>query len=560
MSYLTARSRRIAGLPGQPAVPTARSTRTASRAILIRVAVHLPVWLPFLAVVAGSMRGNWHVVGDGAEIAWHSWTTLAGQPPLVGQPTRLGHNLYDPGPLEYWLLAVPVHIDPVRGVLWGSALCCMAAASLAIEATRSILGQAGGMLTGGLILVMIEWSPTLAIKPYWNPCFGAFFYAAALAACWAVMSGRCRWWPAVVVTASAAAQAHLMFAVASAGLTLLAFTVGVFARPGAKSSYRWAAGGLIAGMVCWSGPLIQQFTGQPGNLGALASRQAGPYTGFVFALKTLTAFTQPASQWRAHPAPAQGTLVEGRSPVWAAAILAITSLAMFLAVLTPGQRPRGSVAAIALLVSAAELLTFSRIPLTGISTLPYLAFAMLPAGLITWLTIGSAAMLAAQQAITRIRVPAAHAGPYSGQRAAAQVRWTPSAAVLTLIVLALPGAVQQVLRYPGDARRAGLVSAATSLIERTVRPQPIALSATIAGEPDRRLRLGLQWALTSDGYQLNLSPAPRHSERMPRVSVLVRGSRITVDLHPRRTWPTASSDRPRRPAHRPVTGGRSAEW
>jgi hypothetical protein len=541
MTYLTARSGRIAGLPGEPVTPGAQSTKTASRATVLRVATHLAVWIPLLTVVAGSMRGNWHVVGDGAEIAWHSWNTLAGQPPLVGQPTRLGHNLYDPGPLEYWLLAVPVHIDPVRGVLWGAALWCMAAASLAIEATRSILGQIGGMLTGGLILAMIEWSPALALKPYWNPCFGALFFAAALAASWAVMSGRCQWWPAVVVTASTAAQAHLMFAIASVALALLALTVGLVARPGAKSSYRWVAGGLIAGMVCWSGPLIQQFTSRPGNLTALASKQAGPYTGFVYALKAFTAFTQPAPLWWAHPAPNLGTLIEGRSPVWAAAILAITSAAMFLAVLTPGQRPLASLAGITLVVSAAALLTFSRIPLTGISTLPYLALAMFPAGLLAWLTIGSASMLTAQHTIKRIRVPAAHASPHPGRRAAAHTRWAASTAALALIVLALPAATQQALRYPGDARRAGLVSAATSLIERTIPRQPIALSATIAGKPDRRLRLGLQWALTSDGYQLNLSPAPRHSQRIPHVSVLIRGNQITVELPPRRARLTASN-------------------
>ena len=105
-----------------------------SRATVFRVAAHLAAAIPFLTAVADSMRGSWRAFGDGAMIALRSWDALIGQGPLVGQPTELGHGLLDPGPFEYWLLAIPVHLDPGRGVLWGAALWCVAAASLAIEA------------------------------------------------------------------------------------------------------------------------------------------------------------------------------------------------------------------------------------------------------------------------------------------------------------------------------------------------------------------------------------------------------------------------------------------
>jgi hypothetical protein len=91
-----------------------------------------------------------------------------------------------------------VHVDPVRGVLWGAAVGCMVGASLAVEAAWSVLGRIGGVAAGGAVLVMIAWRPGTAAKPYWNPWFGAVFFLAALAAGWAVMSGatggfRC-WW------------------------------------------------------------------------------------------------------------------------------------------------------------------------------------------------------------------------------------------------------------------------------------------------------------------------------------------------------------------------------
>ena len=105
-----------------------------SRAPVVRVATHVAVWIPLLTAVAGMLRADWRAVGDGARIAQGSWEALTGHGPLVGPATQLGPHLHDPGPLEFWLLAVPVHLDPVRGVFWGAALWCMAAGSLAVEA------------------------------------------------------------------------------------------------------------------------------------------------------------------------------------------------------------------------------------------------------------------------------------------------------------------------------------------------------------------------------------------------------------------------------------------
>src|SRR5262249_54890291 len=159
-------------------------------------------------------------------IALRSWQELTRNGPLVGQPTLLGHHLYGPGPLEYWLLALPVHLDPVRGVLLGGALWCMAAASVTIEATRSVLGQVGGLIAAGAILLLLLWEPGVAVVPYWNPYFGMMFFFAAIASGWAVASGHRWWWPALVITASVAAQAHLMYVLGAAALAVVALVVG----------------------------------------------------------------------------------------------------------------------------------------------------------------------------------------------------------------------------------------------------------------------------------------------------------------------------------------------
>ena len=156
--------------------------------------------------------------------------------PLVGQATALRNGAFDPGPLQYWLLAIPVHLNPRVGVVWGAALWCIVAASLAIEAARSAFGTFGALAAAGIILGCVVWEPLVAAQPYWNPWLGMLFFLATLAAGLAVVSGRRRWWPVLVITASVAAQAHLMFALASVAIVLLALVVGLIdtigRRPG----------------------------------------------------------------------------------------------------------------------------------------------------------------------------------------------------------------------------------------------------------------------------------------------------------------------------------------
>jgi hypothetical protein len=245
-----------------------------------------------------------------------------------------------------------VHVDPVRGVLWGAAVGCMAGASLAVEAAWSVLGRIGGVAAGGAVLVMIAWRPGTAAKPYWNPWFGAVFFLAALAAGWAVMSGRHWWFPVLVVTGSVAAQAHLMFALAWAALVPLALIAGLGGASRANAGYRWALTGLAAGTVCWAAPFIQQLTSGHGNLAALVTHQGGGQrTGLAFALNTFTAATRPLPLW--WPLPRQhldvAQLAGSHTALFAVAVLFVTA-ALAAAVFALRCRPLASLAATGLIV------------------------------------------------------------------------------------------------------------------------------------------------------------------------------------------------------------------
>jgi hypothetical protein len=472
----------------------------------LRVVAHLAAWLPFVVGPARLIRGGWRPVGDEAAIALRSWNSLTAQGPMVGQATRLAHGVFDPGPLEYWLLAIPVHLDTTHGVLWGAALCCLVACSLAVEAAWSVLGAAGGLCASGLIVGLVLWIPGIAVTPSWNPWFGSVFFIAALATAWAVMSGHRGWWPALVITASIAAQVHLMFTVPSGVLAILALIVGLADSIRGRRGYWWLLAGLIAGAACWSAPLIQQYTSPDGNLGLLlrsSGATTGPRTGGAFSLKALSAAMQPVPIWWKHPA-AIYQLISSRSAGFAVAVLILVAVAAVMAVRPLRCRPLGALALVTLVISLGSLVTYSGIPVhnTSLNTLSYLIVMLFPIGVLSWLVVGGWAVLTGRLVLrhlprTRLAgraVPGA--GPLAGLAATALV------AVGAILALSPQGhIVREVTSDPAMAS----TRAASRQIVRALPGQPIALSVHDVNEAALgRLTLGLTWALTPHGFRAEI--------------------------------------------------------
>jgi hypothetical protein len=482
--------------------------RRPGRLTVLRAVAHLAAWLPFVLGPARLIRDGWRPVGDEAAIALRSWNSLTAQGPLVGQATRLAHGVFDPGPLEYWLLAIPVHLDTMHGVLWGAVLFCLVGCSLAVEAAWSVLGPAGGLGASGLIIGLTLWMPVIAVTPSWNPWFGMVFFIAALAAAWAVISGHRRWWPVLVITASIAAQAHLMFTVPSGVLAVLALIVGLADSIRGRLGYWWVLVGLVAGAACWSGPLIQQFTSPDGNLSLLlqsSSATTGPRTGGAFSLRALSAAVQPVPIWWKSMQPtAIYQLINHRSAGVAVAVLVLLAVAAVMAVRPLRCRPLGALAVVTLVISLGSLVTYSGIPVhnTSLNTLGYLIVMLFPIGVLSWLVVGSWAVLTGRLVLRQLAttqragraVPAA--APLAGL----------TAAVLLAVgaILALPLQRQGVHEVTVDPAMAA-TRAASRQIVRKLPGQPIALSvhdfdATVLG----RLTLGLTWALTPDGFHAEI--------------------------------------------------------
>jgi hypothetical protein len=499
------------------------------------------------------------VVSDSASIALRSWDVLTPYGPLIGQATQLRNGAYDPGPLQYWLLAIPVHLDPRAGVVWGAALCCMVAASLAIEAAWSAFGVFGGLAASGIIVGTVAWQSLIAVEPEWNPWFGVMFFLATLATGLAVLSGRRRWWPVLVVTASVAAQAHLMFALASAALVLVALVAGVADTIRARAGYWWAVVGLMAGAACWIAPFIQQITGRPGNLrmliGSLGTRQPA---GTAFGLKALSASVLPPTVWWR---PAMSFRLEGivrviggGTPAFGVAVLVLTAALLAVAVRPLRSRRLAALAVVSLLTSGAVLVTYSSIPEHNIGhhTQNYLLVVLLPAGLLVWLTTGTAAVLAARRVTGRAGAPAGVRPPRGtpGAAGGSTARWgacVTGLAVIALIGLGIWPAVAQQARASAAAIHAGEVNAtrlAAQRIEQVLPPQRLKLSIVSNGVYDRDVTLGVAWALHAHGYQPSVNHrAARYlglgrylftGRPMPGVTVVVRNQGVVVRLTPER--------------------------
>jgi hypothetical protein len=517
------------------------------------------------------IRHGWHPVGDEAAIALRSWNSLTAHGPLVGQATRLAHGVFDPGPLEYWLLAIPVHLDTVHGVLWGAIICCLVACSLAVEAAWSVLGAAGGLCASGFIVGVTLWMPVIAVTPSWNPWFGLTFFIAALAAAWAVMSGHRGWWPALVISASIAAQSHLMFTVPSAALAILALIVGLVDTIRSRAGSRWVVAGLIAGAACWSGPLIQQFTSRNGNLGLLlrsSGATSGARTGGAFSLRALSAATEPVPIWlKPSMQPLAIYRLINHRPAWfAVAVLVLLAVAAVMAVRPLRCRPLGALAVVSLVISLGSLVTYSGIPVhhTSLNTLIYLIVLLFPVGVLSWLVVGGWAVLTARLAIRQL-TSARPAGRWWRRRLAgdpAQPAVRPLRGALPLAGLAATalvavGAILAIsvqgptVREVTDDPAMPTSWAASRQIARALPGQPIALSVhDFKKSALGRLSLGLTWALTPEGFHAELMHTRLARELGSRY--VFRGAAIPlVKVQVRRHGTSVAVTRPARLASRP---------
>jgi len=504
--------------------------------LVVRVVSHVAVWVGVLAPMVVIVSKGWIATGDNAAIAARSYQALTFHPPLVGLPSAagigLGHYLYDPGPLEFWLLAVPVHISTTNGLFLGASLIGAAVLSVAIEAIWSTRLWLGCAVVAFAVLDLLWLTPAVFENLPWNAYFPIPFFIAAIALAWVVSTGRFGWWPVMVFVASVASQSHLLFVIPCVALTVVAPLVGV-ATARRPARLRWLVTGLVVGVVSWIGPMTQEF-GSNGNLSALLTGDKGQATlGLGYGLRFLAGAGSLDPIWLVHePITFVPTtlFVESHSALGGATILALLAL-ISLVSWKVGQRQLAGLAAVSVVVAVSTVINFSMYPQAQVASIDYLIVSMWVVGILMWITAAwtvvafasaSASMILRPSRVRRARplrdgdapgevsVAAADGAPgLISTRHGKRSGWTGVAAVCVLCVVGVV-ALRPLVGYQPEFDTVGwdqsiftTVNHVAASIEQNVKPGPVVVvinsdwgnAYILATVVD-----GVAWKLKADGW------------------------------------------------------------
>lgn len=517
---------------------------------LVRFTSHGAVWFAVLVPLIVLLSKGWIAFGDNAAIAARSYQSLSLHPPLVGMfstaSNNLGANLFDPGPLLFWLLAIPVHIDPTHGLVWGAALLGGAMLSVAIEAVWSTRQWLGCAVIGLVALDLLWLVPAVFENLPWNAFFPVPFAIASLALAWVVGSGSYGWWPVLVVTGSVAAQSHLTFLLPSIALVLLAPVIGLLVA-GRPTQLRWLPIGLAVSLACWLAPLLQDL-GSHGNLTALLRSGSGqPTLGYGFGMRMVASAASLSPIWLRH-APILFlpviSLILTNSPMVGMVAMGLMAVVAVVA-WTRGRGPLCALSLVTLIFAATVLISFSILPSKNELNVEYLITPLWVLGALFWsVALWSLALLmsaAVQRRPASVGpggsptvdppAPPDSPNPPGSTRPRHRpigTRVTGGVAILAIVLVAMAGVLEVRTFTPTklsdgwDPAGAKATQAITSAIERVVRRGPVIYSI-VQPATDYFTAVwtteGVAWRLKAGGWQpglfgvgaiyTGLTPAPR---------------------------------------------------
>jgi hypothetical protein len=249
--------------------------------------------VPVLVSTVHAVNAGWEPAGDDGIILTRAWDVLTSHSPLVGQYSEAGNVtgqvVHSPGPLLYWLLALPVRYgNTVDVAVWMGAVN-----TLAIIACVALARRRGGlvlMFAAAIgIALMCQSLASESFHDVWNPAAALFPFLLLVFLCWSLACGEHRLLPWVVLVASFVTQTHLTYVAPTAGLLVIG--VGGLAvcrvlarrrdrlakesprtelrargRERARPIWRWVLAAVLVGVVCWAPPILDELENSPGNL------------------------------------------------------------------------------------------------------------------------------------------------------------------------------------------------------------------------------------------------------------------------------------------------------
>ena len=271
----------------------------ALRGLLSRVIARLCRALPWLAAgvaaavpvlvsTVHAVSAGWQPAGDDGIIVTRAWDVLTAHSPLIGQYSEsglvTGQVVHSPGPLLYWLLALPARFGSPASI----AVTMGAMNTLAIVGCVALARRRGGLVlmfaTAAAIALMCQALSSESLHDVWNPAAGLFPFLLLIFLCWSVACGDHRLLPLTVLVASFVTQTHLTYVVPTAGMLAVALgglIAGAVSRRRSKPAeeqpgsafqrarapvWRWVVAAVLVAGVCWAAPAIDEIEGHPGNL------------------------------------------------------------------------------------------------------------------------------------------------------------------------------------------------------------------------------------------------------------------------------------------------------
>jgi len=481
----------------------------------IRIASHVAVWAAVLVPTIAELTRGWRPFGDNAAIASRAHQVFSLHPPLVGMASaasfHTGHVVYDPGPLLFYLLAIPEKLDASQGLLWGAALFGGIALSVAVEAAWSAGRAVGAALVAFAVLDMAWLTPQVFENLPWNAYFPVPFFIASVAAASAVAAGRAGWWPVLVAAASVAAQSHLFFVVPGLVLVLVALAFALIGSS-TRASFGWLWSGLVLGALCWLAPIVQQFTDTHGNLTGLLHADQGQRTfGLGPALREVGVAAAPHPVWLTHLPPGFVALIKletTHGPWYGGLVLGLLVIVAVGAPLT-GRRALGALAVVGLAATAAVMVSFAIFPAKNVISVGYLADSLWPLGVLLWAVGLWVVLEIARDVLARV----------GGEWARRPQRWSsvvaPAASLAVLVVLPIVAVIglRPIASHPDEVdwspADVALVARAATAIERAVAPGPVSIvvlsSDFFLGTWSTE---GIAYRLETDGWRPGTSGDP----------------------------------------------------
>lgn len=229
------------------------------------------VLLPVLVATIEALRRPWFATSDYGLIALQTMD-VPGNLPLYGVYSRYG--FHHPGPMLFFIYAVPMRLLGPNGMLLGAALI-NAAALVAAVIVLDRRGKRPLLVLGTLGLVVLELAAADRLADPWNPWVPMLPFALALLLAWSVWEHD--WWslPPLVLVLSFVVQTHLGYLLLAAWLIgVVMIVVGaswVRRREAPPCPPRILVVSAAVGLVAWALPLWDLVVGDPGNLRLIAS-------------------------------------------------------------------------------------------------------------------------------------------------------------------------------------------------------------------------------------------------------------------------------------------------